>query len=181
MEKIVTLSPETVAPSAALLAGFVRLNRAWIERYFRIEPSDERIFADPAGHILRAGGYIFLALDEGNDELNEGSDTLNEGNDEPATAPAAPLGCCALIPHDGGAWELAKMAVDPSAQGHGIGHALGSAAIRQARALGLTALFLEGNTRLAPSIRLYERLGFRAVPDYEAAYERCDIFMRLPL
>lgn len=174
MEKIVTLSPETVAPSATLLAGFVRLNRAWIERYFRIEPSDERIFADPAGHILRAGGYIFLALDEGNDELN--TDTAGLTADT-----AAPLGCCALIPHDGGAWELAKMAVDPSAQGHGIGHALGSAAIRQARALGLTALFLEGNTRLAPSIRLYERLGFRAVPDYEAAYERCDIFMRLPL
>lgn len=174
MEKIVTLSPETVAPSAALLAGFVRLNRAWIERYFRIEPSDERIFADPAGHILRAGGYIFLALDEGNDEPNTDNASLD-------AAHAAPLGCCALIPHAGGAWELAKMAVDPSVQGHGIGHALGSAAIRQARALGLTALFLEGNTRLAPSIRLYERLGFRAVPDYKAAYERCDIFMRLPL
>ena len=42
---------------------FIRLNREWIERYFRIEPSDEKTFAH-TGDIINGGGQIFLAIDE---------------------------------------------------------------------------------------------------------------------
>lgn len=155
--KIVTLSPTLTAAeeAAPLLEAFARLNLAWIRRYFRVEPSDVKLLTDPRKHILERGGYIFVALADGE-----------------------PAGCCALIPHPGKAeWELAKMAVDPARQGHGIGGRLGEALKAKAEEMGVPALFLEGNTQLEASIRLYRRLGFEAVADYVPAYERCNIFM----
>ncbi len=157
--QIITLSAEPSSLEAAqktrLLESFARFNREWITRYFRLEPSDIRYLSNPEGNILQKGGYIFVAFlyDE-------------------------PVGCCALIPHaESEEWELAKMAVTPSAQGHGVGSALGHAALQQARKLGIRSLFLEANTLLEASVHLYERLGFRAVADYTPAYERCNLFM----
>lgn len=142
-----------------LLRGFAALNRAWIERYFRIEPCDERIFADPEGVILQPGGTIFTALHQ-----------------------QTVVGCCALIPHPAeGTWEMAKMAVAPDAQRHGIASQLAQALIAEARNKGVSQLFLEANTRLEASVHLYEKLGFRAKADYQPEYERCDLFMTLDL
>lgn len=142
-----------------LLAGFAALNRAWIERYFRIEPCDERIFADPEGIILRPGGAIFAAV-----------------------SAEHVVGCCALIPHPAeGTWEMAKMAVAPEAQGHGIASQLAQALIAEAQSKGVRQLFLEANTRLEASVHLYQKLGFRAKADYHPEYERCDLFMTLNL
>jgi len=42
-------------------------------------------------------------------------------------------------------------------------------------------IFLEGNTRLAPSIHLYRKLGFREIPLDGHTYERCDILMEMIL
>lgn len=138
---------------------FVSLSRGWIERFFRLEPCDETVLADPYGTIIATGGQIFIALDDG-----------------------CAVGCCALIHHGTtGEYELAKMAVAPRAQGRGIGRALAEALLRYARQLGAATIFLEANTRLVASVRLYESLGFRAVSDYHPAYDRCDLFMRLTL
>ena len=138
---------------------FIRLNRQWIERYFRIEESDEHVFADPRGTIIDQGGQIFIAID--GDKA---------------------VGCCALIFHPAdGRYELAKMAVDPAAQSHGIGRALASTLIDYARSIGATSLFLEANTRLKASVKLYESLGFKGVSNYVAAYERCDLYMQMTL
>lgn len=140
---------------SSLLESFSRFNKEWITHYFRLEPSDIRYLSNPEENILEKGGYIFVALLEGE-----------------------PVGCCALIPHaDTSQWELAKMAVTPSAQGHGVGSALGRAALQKAQALGIEALFLEANTLLEASVHLYEHLGFEAVADYTPAYERCNLFM----
>ncbi len=157
--QIVTLSSESdnipASQKTKLLESFSRFNREWITHYFRLEPSDLRYLSNPEENILQKGGYLFVAL-------------LNDD----------PVGCCALIPHaDSGEWELAKMAVTPLAQGRGVGSALGKAALQQARALGIQSLFLEANTLLEASVRLYERLGFQAVADYTPAYERCNLFM----
>jgi GNAT superfamily N-acetyltransferase len=134
---------------------FVRLNRQWIERFFKLEPSDLNYFSDPEGLIIRPGGEIFIALL--GDEV---------------------VGCCALVHHaDTDLYELAKMAVDPSAQGHGIGTRLGHALIDYARAKGIKSLYLEANTRLEASVKLYHSLGFKPVPIEHAVYDRCDLFM----
>ena len=90
-------------------------------------------------------------------------------------------GCCALMHHGDGRFELAKMAVDPSAQGLGLGAALGEAIIAEARARGGQVLFLESNTVLKPAMGLYARLGFQEVPIDHAAYDRCNIMMERSL
>lgn len=136
---------------------FIRLNRQWIETYFRLEVSDLKTFAH-VDDIVAGGGQIFLAINEA-DEV---------------------VGCCALINHpERSCHELAKMAVSPKAQGQHIGLQLGLALIAYAREHGVRRIFLEGNTRLAPSIHLYRKLGFRELPLEGNAYERCDILMEL--
>lgn len=138
---------------------FIRLNREWIERYFRLEPCDLRILGDPESEIINKGGEIFFAVR--NDIV---------------------IGTCALAHHpETGRYELAKMAVSPDSQGHGTGYKLGNALIAYARKKGIKKLFLEANTRLEASVRLYYKLGFKAVEMQNAEYERCDLYMEMEL
>jgi GNAT superfamily N-acetyltransferase len=156
-------TPNTPAPASVVItlweprynADFVRLNQQWIERFFKLEPSDLKYFHDPEGEIITPGGQIFIALMEGK-----------------------AVGCCALVHHpDTDDYELAKMAVDPEAQGAGIGTQLGHALLDYARSHGIHHLYLEANTRLVASVKLYHALGFRPVPIEHAVYDRCDLFM----
>jgi ribosomal protein S18 acetylase RimI-like enzyme len=150
--EILTWTPE-------LTPHFVRLNKQWIEHFFKLEECDLITLGNPKGEIIDTGGQIFFA--------RRGADIV---------------GCCALKHHpDNHTYELAKMAVDPAAQNCGAGFRLGSALIDYARRLGVREIFLEANTQLAASVHLYEKLGFRAVTDYHAAYSRCDLFMTLQL
>jgi N-acetylglutamate synthase-like GNAT family acetyltransferase len=134
---------------------FAALNREWIERYFHLEPSDLKILGNPKKEIIDKGGEIFIALQNG-----------------------VPVGCCALIHHpESGNYELAKMAVSPSAQGHGIGTLLGLRLFEQARSLGVKSIYLEANTRLEASVKLYRKLGFKDVKLESPVCERCDLIM----
>ena len=138
---------------------FIRLNREWIERYFRIEPSDEKMFIH-VEDIITGGGQIFLAIDEENEVV----------------------GCCALVSHpEKQCHELAKMAVTPKAQGRGISRMLGESLVDYARQNGVRQIYLEGNARLEASIALYRKLGFHEIPLQGNAYERCDILMQLKI
>jgi ribosomal protein S18 acetylase RimI-like enzyme len=148
--EIVTWKPEYTA-------DFVRLNKQWIEQYFKLEACDLKTLGDHKGVIIDAGGQIFLAKRDGK-----------------------VVGCCALIHHgDDETYELAKMAVDPEAQNCGAGYKLGLVLIAYAKNLGVKEIFLEANTKLAASVHLYEKLGFKAVADYHAEYARCNLFMKL--
>ena len=154
MIKIITYSEQ-------YKADFIRLNTEWIETFFRLEESDVRTFAHIDSYIIGNGGQIFLALDEKSGEI---------------------VGCCALINHpDKDSYELAKMAVSPKAQGHHVGHQLGTALIDYARKIGAKLLYLEGNTKLEASIHLYRKLGFREISLEGSTYDRCDIIMELSL
>lgn len=153
--KIVNLPTSSSEEDKRLLESFVQFNKEWITHYFRLEPSDLHYLSHPKEYILDKGGHVFVAL-----------------------ADNTPIGCCALIPHpETGRWELAKMAVTAAAQGHGAGEALARAAIAKATEAGVDELFLEANTKLAASVHLYEKMGFRPVADYTPAYERCNLFM----
>lgn len=154
MEEIATIKTWAEADDR-LREGFVRLNRAWIERYFKIEPCDERIFANPGG-IVDGGGEIFIA----------------------AVGQTA-AGCCALVDHGDGRYELAKMAVDPAFQHRHLGRQLGDAVVAEARRRGARKLFLEANTALEASVALYHRLGFEKAECSRPAYGRCNLYMEL--
>src|SRR5258705_2081076 len=138
---------------------FAALNRQWIERYFVIEEADLEVFKDPFATIVDPGGQIFFAIQA--DEV---------------------LGTCAVIRQDSRVYELAKMAVNPRAQGRGLGSRLIKAAIGFARAAGAETLILLSNSRLEPALRLYEKSGFRYVPVSHAHdYSRVDVQMELNL
>jgi putative acetyltransferase len=142
-----------------LRADFERLNLEWIERWFAVEEEDRKAFDDPGGRIVEPGGQIFFVVDE-----------------------AGVRGTCAVIRHDAQTFELAKMAVEPSAQGRGYGDRLVEAAIGFARGAGATRLMLVSNTRLGPALNLYRKHGFRDVPlDPGNGYSRADIQMQLEL
>jgi GNAT superfamily N-acetyltransferase len=142
-----------------LRAHFERLNLEWIERWFIVEEEDRKVFADPAGRIVGPGGQIFFVVDE-----------------------VGVRGTCAVIRHDAGTFELAKMAVEPSAQGRGYGDRLVEAAVGFAREAGARRLMLVSNTRLGPALTLYRKHGFRDVPlDPANGYSRADIQLELML
>jgi GNAT superfamily N-acetyltransferase len=139
-------------------SAFRDLNHEWITRYFVLEEADHRVLDDPQRYILDLGGYIFMAEHEGKI-----------------------VGTCALIKEHDGVYELAKMAVTPSAQGLGVGKLLGRAAIAKAREVGAREVELVSNTRLAPALSLYRKLGFEEAPMPASEYQRADIRMVLAL
>lgn len=150
---------EIVPFRAGLAPAFQRLNLDWIERLFAVEPADRKVLADPQRSIIAPGGQIFFAMD---------------GDDA--------VGTVAMIRVEEGIYELAKMAVATPHQRRGIGELLGTAAIGWARRAGATMIFLQTNSSLANSIRLYERLGFRHALDPDPPdYARADVYMELPI
>ena len=78
-------------------------------------------------------------------------------------------------------YELAKLAVQPHAQGKGIGEILCHAAIDKAKDMKAKILFLESNTLLKPAIHTYKKLGFKELAENHPAYERGNIQMELKI
>lgn len=118
------------------------------------------------GHLTAADDYMLQLADPAG--RREGCDLLV------AIDPAGGMvGSVSLVhPHspqrevaEADEAEIRVLAVDPGAQGHGIGAALVTACLDRARAAGYPAAALcviEGNEGAA---RLYARFGFTRVPD----------------
>jgi putative acetyltransferase len=138
---------------------FARLNRAWLEHYFTVEPLDEEYLSDPEGRILAPGGEVFFALQ---------GDTV--------------VGTAAAIPYGDGQFELAKLCVAPAAQGSGLGRTLVMTVVEFARAHGARRVILVSSSRLKAALRLYEALGFEHRPFPGAPpYTDADVYMELEL
>lgn len=152
----------TIRPlqSDADAAAFSALNEQWIAQHFVVEAEDRRQLDDPVAAYVAPGGQILLA------ELDR-----------------RVVGCVALAPGGGGAFELSKMAVATEMRGRGAGRRLLAAAIAHARELGATSLFLGSSTKLADAVHLYEDAGFIHVDPatLHMPYERADVFMQLVL
>jgi ribosomal protein S18 acetylase RimI-like enzyme len=89
-------------------------------------------------------------------------------------AGGVPLGCVTYVPGPDNTWAehirdgeaaIRMLAVDPAAQGRGVGTALVEACLARARAEGRRAVFLHSLPVMAGAQRIYDRLGFRRVPD----------------
>ncbi len=136
---------------------FEQFNRAWIEKYFWMEPIDIAVLQRPEEYILGKGGLIVVAKID-----------------------RAIAGVAALKYVEPGVYEFTKMAVDEKFRGLGAGRALAEAAIEKAKALGAHAIILYSNRILANAIGLYTRLGFVELP-LDTVYKRSDIKMKLDL
>jgi GNAT superfamily N-acetyltransferase len=145
---------------AAYADQFKSLNLVWLERYFQVEPIDVEVLSNPEGAIIKPGGMVFFALVDG-----------------------AVVGTCALIKHNDGLFELSKMAVEDNQQGQGIGTQLLCHLIEWARSRSIQKLFVETNTVLERAVRLYQRVGFRAIAHdrSNAHYLRTNLKMELKL
>ena len=145
---------EIIPFEARYRGDFKRLNVAWLEKHFRVEPIDEAVLSDPERHILEPGGRILFARVDG-----------------------GIAGTCALMP-EGDRVELTKMAVDERFQGLGLGRKLLEAAIAEFKRGDGKELFLESSSKLVPAIRLYETSGFQHRPrPGDSHYERADVYM----
>jgi GNAT superfamily N-acetyltransferase len=95
-----------------------------------------------------------------------------------------PAGCVALRPIDDEYCEMKRMFVYPRFRGEGIGLALATQLIDNAREAGYRAMRLDTSIRQAEAKGLYSRLGFRIIePYYELPQKMRDwlVFMELEL
>jgi GNAT superfamily N-acetyltransferase len=76
------------------------------------------------------------------------------------------IGCCAVEPVEPGVYELKRMFVAPGAWGNEVSSALVAESERLARNQGGTRIRLETATGQPAAMRLYERAGYRRVPNF---------------
>jgi GNAT superfamily N-acetyltransferase len=146
--RIVTYRPD-------LREAFESLNRVWLEEHGLLEPPDVEYLRDPERLIVATGGQVFFALD---------GDRV--------------VGTCAAIRISDSTFELAKLTVDPAAQGRGLGRRLCQVVLQFARDAGAATIFLTSHAALAQAVRLYESLGFdhRPMPA-DVRYATANVYM----
>ncbi len=138
-------------------AAFHDINIEWIERYFVVEQKDRDVLDDPGKYVLDPGGAILIAEDDG-----------------------AAIGVVSLVLMGEGSVELAKMGVRPAAQGKGAGRLLVEAAIEKARAMGMSRVYIETNSKLGPALKLYQDAGFQPLEERQPSpYARADVQLEL--
>jgi len=137
--------------------AFHDLNIAWIEQHFVVEDKDRKTLEQPNEYILGAGGRIVVAELDGD-----------------------VVGTAALIPVTEDKVELAKMCVDASKRGAGIGKAIMARVDAEAADMGAKTVWLESNTVLDAAMHLYQICGYRELSDSDCTpspYDRCNIQM----
>ncbi len=145
---------EIIGFEPGLAKDFKDLNLAWLQKYFEVEPADEKVLYDPQGQVIDKGGFIFFA---------------KSGN--------TVAGTVTLLKLNETVYELAKMAVEESFQGKKIGNRLLEYCIDFAKDLDIQKLVLYSNRKLLPALHLYKKFGFVEVPLGNTDYKRSDIKM----
>ena len=148
-------SPKIVDYDECYGHAFARLNREWLEKYFRVEPIDAKVLDNPRDSVIRDGGVILYLLT---------GDVV--------------AGTVALKYQGKGIYELTKMAVTDGYQGQGFGRLLLRAVIDRYQDLGGNCLYLESHSSLTAALTLYESAGFcHEAPPSPSDYERADVYM----
>lgn len=141
-----------------LKSDFEKLNRAWIEEYFKMEHEDLLILQDPETNVLQKNGEIFFAVSD--QEV---------------------IGTAAMISFSDGVYELSKMSVKKNFQGKGIGRLLLNRCIHFAKEQNANEIFLLTNDILKPALNLYLSCGFVKDRYDDHRYERGNTKMTLML
>jgi ribosomal protein S18 acetylase RimI-like enzyme len=149
---------EIIDYNPAYKSYFESLNKAWLEKYFTVEPIDKYVLENPEEAILDHGGKILFAKYKG--EI---------------------IGTVALKLIEPGMYEMTKMAVDEQFRGIGAGKALCAAAIEKAKAIKAERLILYSTTVLETAISIYNKIGFQEIPLEPGVYQRANIKMEYPL
>ncbi|MEO2099575.1 MAG: GNAT family N-acetyltransferase [Flavobacteriaceae bacterium] len=138
---------------------FKALNVEWLEKYFKVEPIDERVLGHPQEEIIAQGGFIVMA---------ELENTV--------------IGTFAFIKKEEKLFEFSKMAIDPKHRGKGFGNVMMQFAITFAENHHWSKIVLYSSRILENSIHLYRKYGFIEVPmEPDVIYARGNIKMELEL
>lgn len=149
---------EIIAYQPEFAKDFYSLNVEWLEKYFYVEPYDEKVLSNPQEYVLDPGGFIFFA--KYNNEI---------------------VGVISII-NQKTFFELSKMAVLPKYQGLKIGLQLMNFCVEFAKNQQWKSITLYSHRKLVPAINLYKKMGFKEIPVEENShYERSDIKMLLNL
>ncbi len=149
---------EIIEYRPAYQSSFERLNKAWLEEYFTVEPIDSYVLEQPEKAILEPGGIIMMARYEG--EI---------------------IGTVALKVIEPGVYEMTKMSVDKACQGIGAGKKLCAAAIEHAKTIKAKRLLLYTTSILETAISIYRKMGFVEIPLEPGVYKRANVKMEYPL
>jgi DNA-binding MarR family transcriptional regulator len=139
---------------------FKDLNYQWLQESFKVEKLDEEFLSDPYGKIIKEGGAVLFARLRGKI-----------------------VGTCALIKHDNGLWEMAKLAVAEGARERYVGTKLISVIIEKATSLGASTLHLETSPSDPQAIVFFGKFGFKRIKGnpLPARYGRPRLTMELRL
>ena len=158
MEKQINTPVEIIDFLPEYQPAMKALNIEWLEKYFEVEPIDEKVLSNPQQYIIDQGGKIFFA------KIQEDI-----------------VGTVSLIKKSEHSYELSKMAVTDKVQSKGVGKILMKHCIEEAKKLGAKEVFLLSNTRLNKAINLYKKSGFVEEHFDGSDYKRADIYMKLKL
>ncbi|MGX5820650.1 GNAT family N-acetyltransferase [Chitinophaga lutea] len=137
---------------------FERFNKTWISQFFVLEPQDYDVLEHPQEHILAHGGnIIFVAI---GDQI---AGTVGWKKVDDTTV------------------EMTKMAVDEQFRGRKLGWLLAVSLMEQAAQAGYRRMILYSNTKQAPAIAMYRKLGFEEMELETGGYARCNIKMGIDL
>ena len=121
------------------------------------QETTDRDLADIEAHYADRGGIFFVLLDA-----------------------RTVIGTVALRRESPRVGELCRMYLAEEYRGQGLGRRLFHHVLAEARRRGFQEIFLKTALVLTTAISLYERAGFRHVPDQKAG-GNCDLVMRMRL
>lgn len=117
------------------------------------------------GHVTADDGYRDQLADATTRAEQAQLWVAAEGGALLATATVAAAGTAFAEVARPGELEVRMLATDPPARGRGAGHALVTAVLERARALGCTAVVMSTMPAMVTAHRLYARHGFVAAPE----------------
>ena len=149
---------EIIGYETKYASHFYDLNVAWLEKYFYVEPYDQKVLSNPKKYVIDPGGYIFFA--KYTTEI---------------------VGVVSLI-NQKSFFELSKMAVTPKYQGLKIGLQLMNFCIEFAKQKQWESITIYSHKKLLPAIQLYKKVGFKEISlEENSHYERSNIKMLLEI
>ena len=149
---------EIVGYETKYASHFYDLNVAWLEKYFYVEPYDQKVLSNPKKYVIDPGGYIFFAK-----------------------YAREIVGVVSLI-NQKSFFELSKMAVTPKYQGLKIGLQLMNFCIEFAKQKQWESITIYSHKKLLPAIQLYKKVGFKEISlEENSHYERSNIKMLLEI
>ncbi|MEO8450448.1 MAG: GNAT family N-acetyltransferase [Gemmatimonadota bacterium] len=139
---MLTIAPAGLGPEVAIVRGLFLEYHAALGVDLCFQGFDAEVNGLP-GDYTPPSGRLLLAADDG-----------------------VPVGCGALRASEGSRCEMKRVFVRPSGRGLGVGRALVSRLLAEARTIGYTEVVLDTLPMMTEAQRLYEELGFRDIPPY---------------